>query len=193
MSGDDEKRSVIHAAAIAEFSERGFRGTSMANIAEAAGMSRPALYQYFADKSDIFHSAFVSLLSARVDAALGALEGDGGTAEQIDGFLQSFDGDLWERMAASPHSEELVGAKQAQLAGDSALVVERLWAGLARYLSRVRPGRGSRIVEQRQSWLEVLQLSPKGFKIDQPSIDVYRNRLRVLARSVAADIDHFSS
>jgi hypothetical protein len=35
----------------------------------------------------------------------------------------------------------------------------------------------------------VLDLSPKGFKFDQPSVDVYRRRLSTLARTVAADID----
>lgn len=56
------RRDAIHRVAIDQFAERGFAGTSMANIAEAAGMSRPALYQYFRDKDDIFQSAFVVLL-----------------------------------------------------------------------------------------------------------------------------------
>ena len=55
----DPQRRAIHAAAIAQFSERGFSATSMANIADAAGMSRPALYQYFRNKGDIYASAFV--------------------------------------------------------------------------------------------------------------------------------------
>ena len=63
---DDAKRFVIHAAAISEFSARGFNRTSMSNIAEAAGMSRPALYQYFKNKGDIFGSAFVALLDAKL-------------------------------------------------------------------------------------------------------------------------------
>ncbi len=50
---EQSKREAIHRAAIVEFAARGFSGTSMANIAEAAGMSRPALYQYFRNKGDI--------------------------------------------------------------------------------------------------------------------------------------------
>ena len=66
----DPQRRAIHAAAIAQFSEQGFAATSMANIADAAGMSRPALYQYFRNKGDIYASAFVALFNDHVDLAL---------------------------------------------------------------------------------------------------------------------------
>jgi len=36
------------------FAEHGFRRTSMAMIAEAVGLSRPALYQYFDNREDVF-------------------------------------------------------------------------------------------------------------------------------------------
>ena len=88
----------------------------MANIADAAGMSRPALYQYFRNKSDIFASAFVALFDDHVDRALQALDDEGTTAERLDGFLQRFEGDLWEQMAASEHSEEIMSAKTADTA-----------------------------------------------------------------------------
>jgi hypothetical protein len=42
---------------------------------------------------------------------------------------------------------------------------------------------------RRAEWAEMLELSPKGFKVDQPSVAVYRRRLSALARSVTADID----
>ena len=87
----DPQRRAIHAAAIAQFSERGFSATSMANIADAAGMSRPALYQYFRNKGDIYASAFVALFNDHVDSALQALNNDGTNAQRLDGFLQRFE------------------------------------------------------------------------------------------------------
>jgi AcrR family transcriptional regulator len=53
----DERRDRFLGAAIACFARYGFRRTSMGSIAEAADVSRPALYQYFTNKDDIFRAA----------------------------------------------------------------------------------------------------------------------------------------
>ncbi len=190
-TADDGKRSLILDAAVEEFSARGFSGTSMANIADAAGMSRPALYQHFKNKSDIFVSAFTAMIDAAVDRALAELAIDQSTGERLDGMLQRFDGDLWERMAASPHSEELL-ATAAELAVDRfPQIGARLWLGLADHLERIEAAANSGDpATQRNEWIDMLKLAPKGFKSDQPSVETYRRRLRTLAHSVAADIDH---
>ena len=156
----------------------------MANIADAAGMSRPALYQYFRDKNDIFTSAFVALFDNLVDQALLALALHGTTAEQLDGFLQRYEGDLWQRMAASPHADEIVKAKSADVAVAVGTVVARLTDGLATYLEKRSPH-----TETRAEWVELLRWSPKGLTYDRPSVETYRRRLTALARAVAADLD----
>lgn len=190
LTGEDAKRAAIHDAAIGEFSARGFSNTSMANIADAVGMSRPALYQYFQNKGDIFASAFTALIDDAVDRSLAALEAPGTVAEQLDGFLQRFDGDLWERTSASPHSDEILNAKSAHAAEGVAIAYARHRAGLAGYLRQVGPGGRARAVEeQRTAWADLLALSPKGFKSDDPAVDRYRRRLFTLAHSVAADIE----
>ena len=156
----------------------------MADLADAAGMSRPALYQYFENKGDIFASSFEALMDACVDRASRRLRRRARLADQLDGFLQRFDGDLWERMAASPHAQELLDAKYEHAADVGIRPMQRLHKGLAAHL-RAQVHRAAR----RAEWAELLDLSPKGFKIDQPSVAVYRRRLSALARSVAADID----
>jgi len=183
-----DKRLAIGAAAVEQFSKHGFAGTSMADIADAAAMSRPALYQYFRNKEDIFASAFVHLFEDQVDQAIAALHQRGTVAEQLDGFLQRYEGDLWERMAASPHSDEIMSVKNAGIVASIDGVVSRLWDEMAGYLATVSAGRSRAAVDRRAGWVEVLKLSPKGFKFDQPSVDVYRRRLTTLAGSVAADI-----
>ncbi len=185
----DEREATIHRAAIEQFSRRGFAGTSMANIAAAAEMSRPALYQYFRNKGDIFVSAFVALMAEHANRALAALDEPGSTADHLDGFLQRFDGDLWEHLEASPHSEEIIGAKSVELAQSIGEVTDRLWAGLAEYLEAAHPGNNAATKGRRADWLDVLHYSPKGFKFDAPSTEVYRRRLAVLARGVGAEID----
>ncbi len=161
----------------------------MANIAEAAGMSRPALYQYFRNKSDIYASAFVALFDDHVDLSLEALAVDGSTADRLDGYLQRFEGDLWEQMAASKHSEEIMSAKSEDTAEEIQQVVARLRGGLDVFLELTTPGRSQAVAARRAEWAEVLALSPKGFKFDTPAVAVYRRRLTTLARGVAADID----
>ena len=161
----------------------------MANIAEAAGMSRPALYQYFRNKGDIYASAFVALFEEHVELALAALAQPGTAAERLDEFLQRFEGDLWQMMAESPHSEEILGAKNAELAASIAEAVAPLWTGMAHHLTNVAPGRSRAMVERRAGWVEVLRFSPRGFMFDRPTVDVYRRRLTALANSIAADID----
>jgi len=183
------QRGVIHAAAIAQFSEHGFAATSMADIADAAGMSRPALYQYFRNKRDIFASAFVALFDDHVDRALQALNGNGTTEQGLEGFLQRFEGDLWELMAASEHSEEIMSAKTADTTEEIQRVIARLRVGLAAFLAEAYPGRSQAAKDRRAEWAEILEFSPKGFKYDTPSVADYRRRLTALARGVAADIE----
>ncbi len=156
----------------------------MANIAAAAGTSRPALYQYFRNKSDIFESAFVVLFEGLVEHALSALQQPGSTAERLDGFLQRYEGDLWQRIAASPHADEIVKAKDPELVAAVAAVVSRLSDGLNMYLEQ-----HSADTETKAEWIEVLRLSPKGLRYDRPPTEIYRRRLTALARGVAADID----
>ncbi len=161
----------------------------MAHIAQAAGMSRPALYQYFKNKSDIFSAVFVALTREHAGRAIHALQEPGSIDHQLDGFLQRFEGDLWERLAASPHAEEIVSAKGDELSAAINAVVVDMWSGLDAYLVEQHPGRSKTAAMQRADWLDVLHLSPKGFKLDQPPMDVFRRRLTMLARSVAAQIE----
>ncbi|TIX37449.1 MAG: TetR family transcriptional regulator, partial [Mesorhizobium sp.] len=48
-----EKRELILEAALEVFSTNGFRGSTIDQIAEAAGMSKPNLLYYFRRKEDI--------------------------------------------------------------------------------------------------------------------------------------------
>src|SRR5262245_7233748 len=67
-----EKGAETHArllrAGLEVLDAEGYHGTRVETIAERAGCSRPAFYQYFADKADFFFH-----LAARVDGEMGAL------------------------------------------------------------------------------------------------------------------------
>jgi AcrR family transcriptional regulator len=50
---DEVKRKIIRAA-FTNFLEKGYHGTTMGSIAESLGVTKPALYQYFPGKEDLF-------------------------------------------------------------------------------------------------------------------------------------------
>jgi len=50
---DDVKKKIIRTA-FTHFLEKGYHGTTMGSIAESLGVTKPALYQYFPGKEDLF-------------------------------------------------------------------------------------------------------------------------------------------
>ncbi len=65
-----EKRELILEAALDVFSTHGFRGSTIDQIAEASGMSKPNLLYYFRRKEDIF----AALMQRVLDTWLAPLE-----------------------------------------------------------------------------------------------------------------------
>ena len=161
----------------------------MAQIAAAAGISRPALYQYFDNKDDVFASAFVALFDAHVDRALEAFGQPVSLSARLDLLLQRFDGDLWERLAASPYADEITSAKSDEVNAAVLSVVGRFARGVAEQLALIAPGGSVDTESMRDGWLQLLLLAPKGLKSDRPSAETFRRRLTTLARTVAADIE----
>ncbi|MEM9204344.1 MAG: helix-turn-helix domain-containing protein [Actinomycetota bacterium] len=184
-STDRQQRiESIAAAAIPVFAAQGYRGTSMADIAAAAGMSRPALYQYFDNRSDLFRIAFGSLLEANTDAALAALDHPGDLVDQLDGYLQRLTGDGYAQLAATPHGAELMDAKHDVAADVGTSAFARAHAGLRTSLAK-RNTSPDRIAAA----VDLLVLSPLGLKSDYPAPTVYRTRLTALARAAVALLD----
>ena len=68
--GYDAQRETILAQAAELFARQGFVGTSMNQVATACGMSKPALYHYVRDKSDLLFeiaTTHVARLHALID------------------------------------------------------------------------------------------------------------------------------
>src|SRR5512139_260224 len=60
---DEPRKASILAAAAEEFGERGFEGASYNRIIERAGISKGAMYYYFADKDDLFRTVLDAALA----------------------------------------------------------------------------------------------------------------------------------
>jgi AcrR family transcriptional regulator len=55
MSSND-RRAVILDTACKLFSEKGYRGTTTRELASAAGVTEPVLYEHFPSKSDLYRA-----------------------------------------------------------------------------------------------------------------------------------------
>jgi len=60
---DEPRKASILTAAADEFGERGFEGASYNRIIERAGISKGAMYYYFADKDDLFRTVMNAALA----------------------------------------------------------------------------------------------------------------------------------
>lgn len=79
-----KNRTTILAAALEVFSQHGFRGTTLDQIAAEANMSKPNLIYYFPSKEDIF----VTLLSQHMDQWLAPLREIDPEGEPLDQILR---------------------------------------------------------------------------------------------------------
>ncbi len=82
-----EKRDVILDAALDIFSANGFRGSTVDQIAEAAGMSKPNLLYYFRGKEDIHETLIKQLLNTWL-APLRELDEAGDPMTEIRSYIR---------------------------------------------------------------------------------------------------------
>jgi len=152
----DDKRSRILGAARSVFLSYGFKRVNMNDIAEAAGVSRPALYVLFRNKEEIFIAAYLRWVDetiAQVEAAMAQ------TARPKNKLARAFE--IWaigpfEMTRASLAAEELVNcnfafAEAAREQGYAAFeaTITPVVAKLSETLpaaSRIAPGRISHVL-----------------------------------------------
>jgi AcrR family transcriptional regulator len=113
----DARREQILEVSIKVFGRAGYYGASMNDIADAAGVTKPVLYQHFDSKSDLY-GALLDEVGARM---IGAITKE--TANAVDGREQSARGFLaYFRWVAQRHDEFMLlfggSARHADEFGD---------------------------------------------------------------------------
>src|SRR6478736_7224605 len=104
-------RNRILDAAMRVFLRHGFRRSSIEQAAEAAGLTRQALYHHFESKEALFRAVIERLheeaLAAEVAAATAAEKAGGSLADILVASVSAKLGQLAASLDGSPHVEEL--------------------------------------------------------------------------------------
>ncbi|XSC45256.1 TetR/AcrR family transcriptional regulator [Bradyrhizobium sp. RDT10] len=104
-------RTRILDAAMLVFRRHGFRRSSIEQAAEAAGLTRQALYHHFKSKEALFRAVIERLheeaLAAEIAAAAAAERAGGSLADILVASVSAKLGQLAASLDGSPHVEEL--------------------------------------------------------------------------------------
>jgi len=112
-SPEQERRAGILHGALTVFLAYGFSRTTMDDIARAVGMSRPALYLVFRNKTDIFRAGAAMMLDHSVDTAAAILRGDAAFADRVKRAIDVGLLSMMREVASSPHGSELLDLKHS--------------------------------------------------------------------------------
>ncbi|WP_431673990.1 TetR/AcrR family transcriptional regulator [Rhizobium leguminosarum] len=152
MMQNDRKIAQILDAALPVFVRFGFRKTSMADIARAAGISRASLYLSFNSKEELFRAGSRRAHTLALDEVGAALAGQGNAFDRMAMAIAVFQRELIAPFGGSPDAEELFAANMA-LAADITLDARtRLLTMLTQTLDAA--------AEAKEIDLEPLQASP---------------------------------
>jgi AcrR family transcriptional regulator len=85
------RRQQLLEVALAVFGERGFHPASMNDVAEAAGVTKPVLYQHFRSKRDLYREVLTDVGGQLLDAITKATTAARSPHEQVElGFIAYF-------------------------------------------------------------------------------------------------------
>ncbi len=108
MASIMSKAERVRAGALAAFTRHGYRRTTMADIAAAAGLSRPALYLVHAGKEAVFRDLAEALLGGAVEAAEVAWPEGAAVADGLEKAILAKDLPVFRLLAGSPHGAEVI-------------------------------------------------------------------------------------
>ena len=83
------RRMIILERAATLFAQSGFEGTSISDIADAVGLSKPALYHHFADKNEIYASIVVTVLEQMYQGTEQAVETRSSAMDGVKRFMEA--------------------------------------------------------------------------------------------------------
>lgn len=170
----DDPRTRIHDAALACFERHGIKATNMEDVAGVLGVSRPAVYYYFASKDDLLLEVVARQVQQILDTTRRRLRGKG-----LDRIAQAAYLTVSESRA-NPYVRLLVDAEFAQLTpmfleSERVLgIVTEFWTPLLLEAQQRHGLRADRPLEELVQWIMFTQFalvaSGTGFGLDDAGI-----------------------
>jgi AcrR family transcriptional regulator len=96
-----ERRERILQAAEAEFAARGYHSTSMEEIATAAGVTKPVLYDHFSSKLDLYKQLTEGIRDELTGRGAAAMAADAPAGDRIRTGVEAFFAFVEERPSAA--------------------------------------------------------------------------------------------
>lgn len=125
--GPERRRPLILDAALEVFSERGYAGTTMQSVADAAGVTKPVVYDSFANRDELLLALLAREEQHLVLSIMAALPADPTVGTPEEHVLEGLTAFL-ETAAKSPHSWRIVFGAQY---GAAPVVANRVRAARA--------------------------------------------------------------
>jgi len=180
---NSEKREVVLEAAYDVFARYGFRRTVMNDIAQAAGISRPALYLMFENKEALFRELASFRQNQGIDLAISTLSENAAITERITAAILAYERLFYEPVAESPHGAELVDISISTAADLMMKGQERLDKALAQALEEASENGEvdfTGLSMQPIAFVRLLMSSVGGLKKHASSIKVMRRQISEL-------------
>ena len=97
----EARPAELLSAALEIFTERGFAGTRLDDVAARAGVSKGTLYLYYANKEELFKAVVRQGLVSPLLAARGLVDGfNGHTADLLRTFVRGW----WDKIGSTAHA-----------------------------------------------------------------------------------------
>lgn len=87
MQQVNEAETKLLRSALTLFSEKGYEGTSIREIIEGAGVTRPVLYYYFENKEDLFRRLFETTFSELIQRIDAGSQREGTCVDRLKGII----------------------------------------------------------------------------------------------------------
>ena len=190
------KRTSVFEAATEVFSRYGFRRTAMNDVAEAAGISRPALYLLFDNKEDLFRQLATHRQKEALEAAAVELAGSSTFPDRMIKSILAFEQVFYEPVSESPHGAELMDVSQSIASEDMIaglnILFDKLSAAIDAAVESNEADLSASSMTARQ-FVELLMSSIGGQKKNATSKDDFREKVRNVTSIFMASISRVDS